>query len=552
MLVEISSSVFKEKGKVRSPIRFKKGLNVVLGKEDGENSIGKSSAMLAIDFAFGGKTYASSDGVKHMGHHVINFAFQFDGDVHHFFRSTAQSDKVFLCNEKYEFREEWELHQFTDWLKVKYHIDFPDLSFRTTLSSFFRIYGKDNTDERRPLRGIRGQNMQKSIDMLVKLFNRYIDIEPRKQGFDEATKKLEAYRAARKYRFVPDLVGGAKQYEENVTAIRDLEMQLNTLIIGQSEKHSAEDIAKSQQKAKLMQYKLQIETDIQSAERRLKLVEMSLEYGLYPTEADLSALAEFFPNVNLRKLYEVEKYHQKLAVILDKQFAEERSAVTTQIAVLQEQLAQIKQQIADMGYIGDLSKEFLDRHAEIKGRIDALRAQNEAYRTLVDLQESKKIADRLLKEGIRHILTEIQDEVNTKMKAFNDSLFTDRRQAPHLVFHEYNSYTFETPDDTGTGSNYKGMVLYDLAVLNLTALPAIAHDSLILKNIGDGAVDGIMQIYAQSDKQVFIAFDKQSAYRPMTQQILEDNRVLQLSDNGCELYGESWNKEKKQNHADEL
>lgn len=336
MLVEMSSSVFKEKGKVRPPIRFKKGLNVVLGKEDGENSIGKSSAMLAIDFAFGGKTYASSDGVKHMGHHVINFAFQFDGDVHHFFRSTAQSDKVFLCNEKYEFREEWELHQFTDWLKVKYHIDFPDLSFRTTLSSFFRIYGKDNTDERRPLRGIRGQNMQKSIDMLVKLFNRYIDIEPRKQGFDEATKKLEAYRAARKYRFVPDLVGGAKQYEENVTAIRDLEMQLNTLIIGQSEKHSAEDIAKSQQKAKLMQYKLQIETDIQSAERRLKLVEMSLEYGLYPTEADLSALAEFFPDVNLRKLYEVEKYHQKLAVILDKQFAEERSAVTTQIAVLQE------------------------------------------------------------------------------------------------------------------------------------------------------------------------------------------------------------------------
>ena len=552
MLVEMSSSVFKEKGKVRPPIRFKKGLNVVLGKEDGENSIGKSSAMLAIDFAFGGKTYASSDGVKHMGHHVINCAFQFDGDVHHFFRSTAQSDKVFLCNEKYEFREEWELHQFTDWLKVKYHIDFPDLSFRTTLSSFFRIYGKDNTDERRPLRGIRGQNMQKSIDMLVKLFNRYIDIEPRKQGFDEATEKLEAYRAARKYRFVPDLVGGAKQYEENVTAIRDLEMQLNTLIIGQSEKHSAEDIAKSQQKAKLMQYKLQIETDIQSAERRLKLVEMSLEYGLYPTEADLSALAEFFPDVNLRKLYEVEKYHQKLAVILDKQFAEERSAVTTQIAVLQEQLAQIKQQIADMGYIGDLSKEFLDRHAEIKGRIDALRAQNEAYRTLVDLQESKKIADRLLKEGIRHILTEIQDEVNAKMKAFNDSLFTDRRQAPHLVFHEYNSYTFETPDDTGTGSNYKGMVLYDLAVLNLTALPAIAHDSLILKNIGDGAVDGIMQIYAQSDKQVFIAFDKQSAYKPMTQEALQNNCVLQLSDNGFELYGESWNKEKKQDNADEL
>ena len=57
MLIEMTSPVFKEKGKERPPIRFKKGLNVVLGKEDGENSIGKSSAMLAIDFVFGGNTY---------------------------------------------------------------------------------------------------------------------------------------------------------------------------------------------------------------------------------------------------------------------------------------------------------------------------------------------------------------------------------------------------------------------------------------------------------------------------------------------------------------
>lgn len=552
MLVELSSPVFKEKGKARPPIRFKTGLNVILGKEDGENSIGKSSAMLAIDFAFGGKTYASSDGVKHMGQHVLNFAFQFNGEIYRFARSTAQTDKVFLCDDNYVFAQEWELHQFTDWLKVKYHIDFPDLSFRTTLSSFFRIYGKDNTDERKPLRGIPGQNMQKSIDMLVKLFNRYIDIEPRKQGLDEATKKLDTYRAARKYRFVPDLVGGVKQYEENVKAIRDLEMQLNTLIIEQNDNHSAEDIAKGQEKARLMQAKLQTETELQTAERRLNLLKMSLEYGLYPTEADLSALAEFFPGVNLRKLYDVEKFHQKLATILDKQFAEEQTAVAAQIAALYAQLTQVNQQIADMGYVGNLSKEFLDRHAEIKGRIDALRAQNEAYLTLTDLQEAKKIADQLLKEGIRHILTEIQDKVNAKMKAFNDSLFMDRRQAPRLIFHEYNSYTFETPDDTGTGSNYKGMVLYDLAVLYLTALPAIAHDSLILKNIGDGAIDGIMQIYARSQKQVFIAFDKQIAYKPTTQQLLKSNCVLRLSDNGCELYGESWNKEKKQNNADEL
>ncbi len=82
-------------------------------------------------------------------------------------------------------------------------------------------------------------------------------------------------------------------------------------------------------------------------------------------------------------------------------------------------------------------------------------------------------------------------------------------------------------------------------------MPAIAHDSLILKNISDGAIDGIMKIYAKSKKQIFIAFDKQDAYKDDTKKILTDNMILKLSDNNCELYGESWNKEVSRNE-DEL
>nr|WP_304352373.1 DUF2326 domain-containing protein [Bifidobacterium catenulatum] len=115
-----------------------------------------------------------------------------------------------------------------------------------------------------------------------------------------------------------------------------------------------------------------------------------------------------------------------------------------------------------------------------------------------------------------------------------------------MHFNNCNSYTFETPDDTGTGTNYKGMMLYDLAVLYLTALPAIAHDSLIQKNISDGAIDGIMKIYTGTEKQVFIAFDKQDSYRESTRKILADNSVLKLSDENSELYGESWNKEESE------
>lgn len=390
MLIEMYSPVFMERGEIRPPIKFKKGLNVVLGKEDGANSIGKSSALLAIDFVFGGDTYLRSDGVKHIGHHTIYFAFQFGSQKHYLARSTEDADKIFLCKESYDLiGSYWSKTEFVEWLKKQYHMDFDGLSFRTTLSSFFRIYGKENTDERRPLRGIPGQDMEKSIAVLVALFDRNKDIQIYRQNLAEGKKKLDVFKEARKYHFISNLVGGKEKYEENMALIRDLEIQLSTLTEQVDQGHTEEEIQKGKRKALLDAQCLMLESELQSKQRKLKLVTMSLEYGLYPTEADLSALQEFFPEVNLRKLYEVERYHRKLAQILDEQFSAERQSIEGEISSLEQQLGEIRTQISALGFIGNISKEFLDRHAEIKGKIDALRIQNESFLMLKGLQDAK-------------------------------------------------------------------------------------------------------------------------------------------------------------------
>ena len=270
---------------------------------------------------------------------------------------------------------------------------------------------------------------------------------------------------------------------------------------------------------------------------------MSLEYGLYPTEADMESLQEFFPEVNLRKLYEVEQYHRKLAKILDAQFADEREAIEADISTLQEQLQLVKMQIKELGFVGNLSREFLDRHSALRGEIDALKTQNSAYLTLKELQEAKANADEVLRKSIENILLDIENELNAKMKEINDSLFSELRKPPHIHFNKHDSYKFETPDDTGTGSNFKGMIVYDLAILLCTNLPALAHDSLLFKNLEKDVEDGIIRIYDSTDKQVFIAYDKQGDCRPETRERLEKNARIRLSTNGCELYGRAWNKE---------
>lgn len=541
MLIEMHSPAFKKEGQVRPPIKFREGLNVVLGKNDGAMSIGKSTALLAIDFVFGGDTYIKSDGVKHEGHHTIFFAFKFDGETYRFARNTSDSDTIRICDEGYAYTDKtYTKAEYTDWLKDKYHLNFSGLSFRIALSSFFRIYGKQNTNELNPLQGIPGQNMDKSISAIVALFDRYKDIEEFKANVTEHQKKLAAYREARRYNFISDLVGGKKQYEENLAKIRDLEFQLGTLMEEAEKGHTEEDIERNKAKAVLTNQRLSLEEAIHAEERRLRLINMNLEYGLYPTEADLVALQEFFPEVNIRKLYEIEKYHQKLAKILDAQFTDEKAAIEAKLANLRQQHNVINAQIKQLGFVGSISREFLDRHSELKTEISALTTQNEAYLTLKGLQEAKANADAVLRRSIEDILREIQLTLNTKMEEFNDSLFTVKKEPPYVQFNAYNSYKFETPDNTGTGSNYKGMIIYDLAVLFSTALPALAHDSLLFTNLSKDAVDGIIKIYMGTTKQIFISYDKQGDCRPETQRILEKRRVLQLSNNGCELYGRSW------------
>mgnify|MGYP000970001407 CR=1 FL=1 len=122
-------------------------------------------------------------------------------------------------------------------------------------------------------------------------------------------------------------------------------------------------------------------------------------------------------------------------------------------------------QIGELGFVGNMSKEFLDRHSEIKGEIDALREQNKAYLLQKSLQEAKVESNENLRQAIKNILREIENKLNTKMKGINDSLFSTLRKMPHIQFRKYDSHKFETPDDTGTGSNFNGMIVYDLAIL---------------------------------------------------------------------------------------
>ncbi|WP_199688771.1 MULTISPECIES: hypothetical protein [unclassified Lactobacillus] len=165
---------------------------------------------------------------------------------------------------------------------------------------------------------------------------------------------------------------------------------------------------------------------------------MSLEYGLYSSEADLDSLQEFFPDTNIRKLYEVENHHRKLAQILDDQFETEKQEVQSDIRDLEDQKRSVDEQIKELGFVGNISKEFLDKHSEIKRVIDALKTQNESYLTLKDLKDAKKYADNQLRKVTEKIISDIQNTINDRMAEYNSTLYAIEHKPPVLKINAYN------------------------------------------------------------------------------------------------------------------
>lgn len=187
----------------------------------------------------------------------------------------------------------------------------------------------------------------------------------------------------------------------------------------------------------------------------------------------------------------------------------------------------------------NLSKLILTRHAKLLHEKDRMQKENDAYSKLQRLKEIRDADVERLNTIKLQQFALVSYRLNEEMSRLNDNIYEGSYNAPVLGFTE-NSYIFFTPDDTGTGIAYKGLVVYDLAVLELTKLPILVHDSVVLKQISDDAIERIIELYSSCGKQVIIALDKQDSYSEKTSQLLGESAVLTLGNNGKELFGRSW------------
>ena len=102
----------------------------------------------------------------------------------------------------------------------------------------------------------------------------------------------------------------------------------------------------------------------------------------------------------------------------------------------------------------------------------------------------------------------LENSIQSKMHEINHKIFETSDNEPIFHIKSPKSYEFYTPDDDGTGTNYKGMIVMDLSTLELTSLPVLIHDSVCLKHISNESIEKIFQNYDNDNKQIFLSINK--------------------------------------------
>lgn len=552
MLYEIECEKFAKKvnGQLvpRGRIQLREGLNTVLGDKAAQNSIGKSTFLLVVDFCFGGDDYINPKICKakeKLHSHTINFAFKFGNRIDYFCRGTKTPSEVEICDSDYKVQRIQTLKEFKDYLLEAYGITTPSISFREMVGCFLRIYGRENYAERYPLK-YGDVKPEASIENLEKMFNVFAFIEEYKNVYDDKNKRTKVRDDATKLGEMTNVAKTKKEYNANEKEIERLRTELQKLM-------DREDAELSQEETDNLDKVSEIKGQLTVLKRRrsrlvsqLNAVKANMSGGLVPVEEDLSELSEFFPDVDVQKLSQIEHFHDKMQHILSQEMGDEIAQLQILIDAISAEMVRLQESQRKFGIPVTISKKFMDRVIEIQRQIDILVAKNKGYDKSAKLKTEKKEAKVQLEDVRETQLQAVETSINQEMTRLNDYIYNGERYAPTIKFGNSRSgkptYEFWTEDDTGAGTNFKGLIIFDLALLRLTELPVIAHDSNIFKNIADLPIDKIMELYNQSEKQIFIAFDKEDTFYDVTRDIVHSTKIIELHENGGELFGWSWAK----------
>lgn len=543
MLIELSSDSFRSNGEIREKIIFHQGLNTIVGGDRGVNSIGKSTFLMLLDFVFAGEDYISKNikDINEVGPHNVNFAFQTEYGKKYFSRSTKNPYKVNVCNEEYSVLKTISIDKYRSELLKIYKISIPNTTFRDIVSSFIRVHPRIPSKLiTTPLKAAASQPVDDQIIKFEKMFNSYKEISALKDRYDELDLQLKTIVSASKYNYI--------KAASNITAVRNNNNRIENLEFSVEElkREGKKDLLtiKAVKNDSIKELIIQINSlkDQRSElKSRIYAIQRNQDFSVKVKKQNYEQLQKYFPDLNVGYLNQVEQFHSNLVKILKKEFKDSIKMIQDQIDIINHAILGLENKVKEVNEAPNINMALIEKISRYENEIQNLKKSNDFYEQRKILRDDKKKSKFNWDEAVKKGLEVSQENINQAMRKMNIRVCGNNKvYPPVLKIIDGKHYEFSTSADTGTGSEYKGAILFDLACLQLSELPFLIHDSLMFSNIEIDRVQNIIKLYSEQTKQVFISIDKINELDEDVQQIIKSHQVLKLDRGGNELFGRTW------------
>ncbi|MDR6158630.1 hypothetical protein QF023_002146 [Chryseobacterium sp. SLBN-27] len=537
MLIEISCQLFKQ-----NKVLFNEGLNVVQGDDLSSNSIGKSTLLMIVDFVFGGDTYLknNSGAIQELGNHSFNFAFKFDKYHYFFSRKTESADLVFICDKDYNILSEIKVENFRTDLKELYGLNSNVLSFRGIVSTYSRVWGKENNNVNKPLQSHLKETESDSINNLIKLFGLYNAISEKQSKIKIKNDEKKAIDTVHKQNYVSKIT--KTEFQKNQNELISIESKINGIkdnllafAINVEELTSEELIKLKLEKSEVVRSQSDIANKIERINLNLNQNSVKSKY--------FKRLSDFIPSANEKKIDEIENFHNKIGLILKKELTTAKEKLNQELLLFDKRIEELDFKIRELLKNVDSPSFIIEKLHDLTIEEDRIKTTNKFYVDKIEVVKNIKTLNEDLDFSINEVITQIQNEINLELIRINEIVHSKEKKVPRINLRK-NSYNFDHAGDDGTGKSYSDLIEFDLAILELTILPFIIHDSPFFKNIGDVVMEEIVKFYSTFKKQIFISIDGTNRYSENVQVILNKNTCIKLSDNN-QLFVKDWRVKKK-------
>ncbi len=519
---------------IEKRLRFDAGLNVLTGPDDGANSIGKSSVLMLLDFAFAGDDFIKIcyDVIENVGAITIEMDFVF-GDVKYSFSRSTNDPKIITdLNDG----SEKSINEYREFLRDVYL--FPELgaSFRGAVSPFLRIWGKDNYNPNKPLNSFPSEPYSSIKSTLLKLFSLCGSLSSLTKEKVEIENKKKSLSVAFKEGYIKSITKSQKKKTE--ARLSDIELEISKIKLSlENFSINASQII-NDENIKIKSYKDSLVSDLFYLKSRLKRIDINLTYGDAVNKKNFEKLMEYFPNVHIDKLVKIDQFHSGVAKILKAELREEKSLLEEQIENLELEIALAEEKLLQAAKVIGRPSGLIDRMLELFSEEKDLSEQIRFREISSNIDDRVgEISSKIAEDSIKS-LGVIESKLNSGMSKYINKFYDDNPVSPKIKLYE-SRYDFSHNEDSGTGKAYANMIALDMSFLEETYLPVLIHDLVVFSNIEDHAIENIFEEYASINKQIFIAIDKVNRFKEKTQRLVRSKEFLSLGSDKL-AFGTSW------------